>query len=63
MINSKLESIPEDMHDLIPQNLSTKERLTWIEKAQTKGLFETRKSDQPIGGQTNPQTDNVSDVS
>ncbi|MEN2464915.1 hypothetical protein [Ornithinibacillus sp. JPR2-1] len=56
MLNTKLESIPEEFHDLIPDNLSPEQKLDWITKAETKGLFGTKKSDDPVGGLTNPST-------
>src|SRR5699024_2610846 len=59
MLNSKLESIPEEFHDLIPENLSPEAKLDWISKADAKGLFKDQ-SQEPVGGQTNPtakQTD------
>lgn len=53
MLNTKLESIPEEFHDLIPENLSPEQKLDWISKAETKGLFKDQ-SQEPVGGQTNP---------
>lgn len=59
MLETKLESIPEEYHDLIPENLSPEQKLDWISKAETKGLFKDS-SQEPVGGSTNPaqkQTD------
>lgn len=57
MLEAKLESIPEEMRELIPENLTPEAKLAWIEKAQAKGLFGTanaKKPDEPVGGSTNP---------
>lgn len=63
MLNTKLESIPEDFHDLIPDNLSPEQKLDWITKAETKGLFKD-KSLEPVGNPTNPtqQTTNFENM-
>ncbi len=53
MLNTKMETIPEEFHDLIPENLSPEQKLDWISKADAKGLFKD-KSQEPLGGQTNP---------
>ncbi|MDR7207589.1 hypothetical protein [Priestia megaterium] len=39
MVETKLKSIPEDMVDLIPANLSAEQTLAWLDKAESKGLF------------------------
>jgi hypothetical protein len=54
MLQTKLEGIPEEYHDLIPDNLSPEQKLDWITKAETKGLFGTKNSEEPVGGPTNP---------
>lgn len=59
MLETKLESIPEEFHDLIPEHLSPEQKLDWISKAEAKGLFKDN-SQEPVGGSTNPaqkQTD------
>lgn len=43
MVETKLAGIPEELHDLIPANLTVAERLDWINKAEAKGLFATKK--------------------
>lgn len=53
MLNTKLESIPEEFRDLIPENLSPEQKLDWITKADSKGLFKDKSQD-PLGGATNP---------
>lgn len=42
MVETKLAGIPEEMHDLIPANLTISEKLDWISKAEAKGLFKTK---------------------
>ncbi|MDF2010203.1 hypothetical protein [Priestia megaterium] len=44
MVTTKLQAIPEDMHDLIPEGLSTEQKLAWINKAEGKGLFKKQKT-------------------
>ena len=39
MVEAKLQAIPEDMHDLIPSNLTAEQTLNWITKAESKGIF------------------------
>lgn len=53
MLNTKMESISEEFHDLIPDNLSPEQKLDWISKAEAKGLFKDKSQD-PVGGATNP---------
>ena len=53
LIETKLSTIPEDYHDLIPSNLTPEQKLDWINKAETKGLF-GKKQQQSIGEASNP---------
>ena len=53
MLNAKLETVPEEYHDLIPENLSSEEKLEWVTKAEAKGLLKD-KSKEPLGRGTNP---------
>lgn len=39
MYSEKLKTVPEDFHEIIPQSLTTEEKLSWITKAEEKGLF------------------------
>lgn len=48
---TKLEQVPEDYHDLIPDS-GVLAQLEWLNKAEAKGLFKADKSEQPIGRQT-----------
>ncbi|WP_019241506.1 MULTISPECIES: hypothetical protein [Bacillus] len=52
MLSTKLAGIPKELHELIPDNLSTEGKLSWITKAETKGLF-GKKEQKPVGSQTN----------
>ncbi|MEH7521694.1 hypothetical protein V7149_00205 [Bacillus sp. JJ1503] len=53
LLETKLSTIPEDYHDLIPGNLTPEQKLDWINKAETKGLF-GKKEQKPIGETTSP---------
>lgn len=53
LLETKLSAIDEQYHDLIPDNLTPEEKLTWIDKAEQKGLF-GKKTQTPIGEGTNP---------
>lgn len=63
LIETKLEQIPADFKDLIPDNLNLKQKLNWLEKAEAKGLFnkeEKKKPNVEIGKPMNvdvPQVD------
>lgn len=39
MVESKLKTVPEEMHDLVPANLGAEATLEWLSKAESKGLF------------------------
>lgn len=53
LLETKLSTIDEQFHDLIPENLPPHEKLAWINKAEQKGLF-AKKQQTPIGEGTNP---------
>lgn len=63
LIETKLEQIPAEFKDLIPDNLDLKQKLNWLEKAESKGLFtkeEKKKPNVEIGKPMNvdvPQID------
>lgn len=42
MLETKLQSIPEEMQELIPEGLNTEQKLAWINKAESKGLFKPK---------------------
>ncbi|WP_163530872.1 hypothetical protein [Halobacillus ihumii] len=54
LLDAKLETIDEDYHDLIPENLSPEQKLAWVNNAEQKGLF-GNKAEEPVGEKTNPQ--------
>lgn len=51
MVESKLTTLPEDYHDLIPANLTAVEKLDWLNKAEAKGIFKAKETvgKTPIG--------------
>lgn len=63
MVETKLGQVPEEYKELIPDNLDLKQKLSWLEKAEAKGLFnkeEKKKPNVEIGKPMNvdvPQVD------
>lgn len=63
MVETKLSQVPEEYRELIPDNLNLKQKLSWLEKAEAKGLFtkeEKKKPNVEIGKPLNvdvPQVD------
>lgn len=51
MVTQKLAGIPEEMHDLIPEGLSAEQKLSWLGKAEAKGLFKKEEKPKPTIGQ------------
>lgn len=51
MVQTKLQAIPEEMQDLIPEGLSTEQKLAWINKAEAKGLFKKEEKPKVVVGQ------------
>ena len=47
LIDTKLKDVPEDFKELIPDNLSLKQKLNWLEKAEAKGLFNKEEKKKP----------------
>lgn len=59
MVETKLEQVPAEFKELIPDNLDLKQRLSWLEKAEVKGLFtkeEKKKPNVEIGKPMNIET-------
>lgn len=52
LLESRIATIPEEFHDLIPDNLSPEGKLEWVDKAESKGLFR-KAAPKPVGEQTN----------
>lgn len=66
MVEAKLEEIPEDLHDIIPNGMSPEQKLQWISTAQAKGLFGSKqnpKETEALGGNTNNNSEKHVDVS
>jgi len=53
LVESELKTIPEDFHDLIPSNLSSEQKLDWITKAKTKGMFKVQDNTEKSIGDPN----------
>lgn len=58
LVDAELEAVPEDMRDLVPENFSPEQKLSWITNAKQKGLFGTKetrnpKEEEQLGGATN----------
>lgn len=47
LIETKMEQIPAEFKDLIPDNLDLKQKLNWLEKAESKGLFNKEDKKKP----------------
>lgn len=43
MVEAKVKTIPEEYTELIPEGLSSEQKLAWITKAEEKGLFKKEK--------------------
>jgi chromosome segregation ATPase len=58
LVDAELEAVPEDMRDLVPENFTPEQKLSWITNAKKKGLFgatQNKKEEQELGGATNNQ--------
>lgn len=53
IIDTKLEQIPENLKELVPANLSLKEKMDWLTKAEKSGIFKVN-PDIEIGKPLNP---------
>lgn len=47
LVATKLEQVPEEYKELIPDNLDLKQQLNWLDKAEAKGLFTKKEKDKP----------------
>ena len=66
MVEAKLETIPEDFHELIPENMTPEQKLSWLTNAEKKGLFGTAgnsKENEGLGDSTNAQQQQTVDIS
>lgn len=62
LVETKLEQIPEEYRELIPDNLDLTQKLNWLDKAEAKGLFnkvEKKKPNVEIGKPMNIEPENV----
>jgi len=55
IVKAKLETIPEKFRELVPQNISVKDQLDWLNKAETNGLFGQAQGEIEIGKPLNPK--------
>ncbi|PGZ29492.1 hypothetical protein COE50_22015 [Bacillus anthracis] len=49
MLETKMSAIPEEFHELIPEGMSLEQKLSWLDKAQAKGMF--KKADDVVIGE------------
>lgn len=64
LVDAELEAVPEDMRDLVPENFTAEQKLSWITTAKKKGLFGTAntKENEELGGSTNQQPEQEQEV-
>lgn len=58
MVDAEMENVPEDLRDLVPENFTAEQKLSWITNAKKKGLFgaiKNEKEEKELGGSTNNQ--------
>jgi chromosome segregation ATPase len=66
LVEAELEAVPEEMRDLVPENFTPEQKLSWITNAKKKGLFGTTKNvkeEQELGGATNNNQQQTQDIS
>lgn len=54
LLEARLENVPEEYRDLLPEHMTPEAKLEWLANAEKKGLFRTTKKDTPLGERTNP---------
>ncbi len=62
MIEAKMNQVPADLKDLIPDNMDLKQKLAWLEKAESKGIFNKETKKKPtieVGKPMNVETPTV----
>ncbi|SFH23123.1 ribonucleoside-triphosphate reductase [Desulfotomaculum arcticum] len=62
LLEARLENVPEEFKDLLPQHMNPEQKLEWLANAEKKGLFKTTKKDTPLGERTNPQGSQNADL-
>lgn len=60
LVDTKMEVVPDELKALIPETFTPTQKLEWLNKAESNGLF---KRTAPIGQPTNVSTDIQSDPS
>lgn len=60
LIEAKLSDVPEELKGLVPENLSIKDKLDWIIKAEKTGIFGGTKGNIEIGKPLNPKDTKIS---
>ena len=63
IIESKLLGVPENLKELIPANVSLKDQLDWLTKAEKSGIFKQVNPDIEIGKPLNPNNKQTIDTS
>ena len=63
LLESKLEGIDEDYHDLIPEGMTPEQKLAWVNNAEQKGIFGGKQKSEPLGKQTNPASSGTVETS
>lgn len=59
MVEAKMNQVPADLKDLIPDNMDLKQKLAWLEKAESKGIFNKEAKKKPnveVGKPMNTET-------
>ena len=47
LVQAKIKQIPDQFQDLVPDNMTLKQQLSWLEKAEAKGLFNREEKQNP----------------
>jgi ribonucleoside-triphosphate reductase len=59
LIENKLKDVPDEFKELIPDGMSAEEKLAWINKAESKGLFKKATGTVEIGKPMNFGAPNI----
>lgn len=62
LLEAKLDTIDKSYHDLIPENMTPEQKLSWVSAAEEKGLFGGSNVSEPVGEPTNPSGKQEVDV-
>lgn len=47
LVDTKIKQLPDKYKDLLPDNLDLKQKLSWLDKAEEKGLFKVEERKNP----------------